>query len=130
VVAYLSPAWIGALAETVAADAALQARAGDHRLGITQVVTRVDAAAVVFHLAARAGVVVAGPGAADPEDIRFEQDEVTATAIAQGSLSAQEAVITGRIRFRGDREALVAGRDLLAALDTALAPLRAGTEHG
>jgi putative sterol carrier protein len=132
VVAYLSPAWIDALAETVAGDASVQAqaRAGELGLGITQVVTRNGAEAVVYHITARDGSVVAGAGPADPEDVRFEQDEATARAVAEGRRNAQEALITGRIRFRGDREALVAARDLLAALDAALAPLRARTERG
>ena len=129
VVRYLTPAWVDALATAIATDEAVQAAADSHCLGITQVIAGGPDGTTTYHVATAAGRAEAGVGPAKPEHVRFEQDWDTAVAVAQGTLNAQEAFITGRIRFRGDHEALIAGRALLLALDDALAGLRARTDY-
>ena len=129
VVRYLSPAWVEQLATAIATDPAVQAAAAGHRLGITQFVAGGPDGDCTFHVLTADGRARAGVGPAPDEHVRFEQDWATAVAIAQGRLNAQEAFITGRVRFHGDHDALIAGRPLLMAIDDALADLRAGTDH-
>ena len=70
-----------------------------------------------------------GPGAAFPEDVRFEQDWETATAVATDKLNAQQAFITGRIRLYGNQEKLVASTPVFAALDQVFSTVRTFTEY-
>ena len=46
----------------------------------------------------------------------MEQDWDTAVAVATGELNAQEAFVTGRIRFQGDQQLLIESQPLFAAL--------------
>ncbi|MEY4247976.1 MAG: hypothetical protein RIS69_1523 [Actinomycetota bacterium] len=74
-------------------------------------------------------VVSFGAGAAYPEDVRFEQDWETATAVATDKLNAQQAFITGRIRLYGNQEKLVASTPVFAALDGVFSTVRTFTEY-
>ena len=68
-------------------------------------------------------------GAAPSPTVTFSHDRDTARAIACGELRAQQAVIEGRTRVRGDVAALVERRDDLGRLDAALATVGADTEY-
>ena len=127
-VRYLSPAWVDELRAAVAGNRQAQAAAAGKALGITQAVSGGPDGDVVYHFVADADGISAGPGPARPEHVRFEEDWATASAIANGRVNAQEAFITGRIRFRGDHGGLIEARPVLVALDGALAELRARTE--
>jgi len=128
-VRYLSLEWIDALTKAVAANEAIAAVAGDHTIGITQTVTGGPEGDVTYHLQVANGRAAFGAGAAYPEDVRFEQDWETATAVATDKLNAQQAFITGRIRLYGDQEKLVASTPVFAALDGVFATVRTFTEY-
>jgi putative sterol carrier protein len=84
---------------------------------------------VTYHLQVTEGRASFGPGAAFPEDVRFEQDWETATAVATDKLNAQQAFITGRIRLYGNQEKLVASTPVFAALDQVFSTVRTFTEY-
>jgi len=120
---YLSDEWIEAVARTVAeADELRTPAAGslvvDHVVG--------DDA---YHVTVGPGGVRVGKGRAERADVVITQDHETAAAIARGELNAQQAFISGRVRFRGDVDRLIAAQAVFAALDRLLAPVRAVTVH-
>jgi hypothetical protein len=128
-VRYLSLEWIDALTREVAASDAIAAVAPDHTVGITQSVTGGPEGDVTYHLQIVDGVATFGPGAAWPEDVRFEQDWNTAVAVATGTLNAQQAFITGRIRLTGDQQKLLASTPVFVALDSVFTTVREFTVY-
>ena len=128
-VRYLSLEWIDALTHAVASNEAIAAIAGEHTVGITQTVTGGPEGDVTYHLQVADGRASFGPGAAFPEDVRFEQDWETATAVATDKLNAQQAFITGRIRLYGNQEKLVVSTPVFAALDQVFSTVRTFTEY-
>jgi putative sterol carrier protein len=128
-VRYLSLEWIDALTEAVASNQAIALLASEHNIGITQTVTGGPEGEVTYHLQVGDGHATFGAGAAEPEDVRFEQDWETATAVATDKLNAQQAFITGRIRLYGDQEKLLANTPVFAALDEVFGAVRTFTEY-
>jgi len=128
-VRYLSLEWIDALSAEVAASEAMRSAAIDHTIGVTQVVNGGPEGTVVYHLQVADGAASFGPGAADPEDVRFEQDWDTAVAVATDALNAQQAFITGRIRLFGDQQTLQSSTPVFAALDAVFSTVRSRTDY-
>jgi putative sterol carrier protein len=128
-VRYLSLAWIRELTREVAESEPLAALAHDHSIGVTQVVLDGPEGDVMYHLQVGAGEASFGAGPADPEHVRMEQDWATAVAVASGELNAQEAFVTGRIRFFGDQQALIDAQPVFGALDNVFASVRQRTRY-
>lgn len=128
-VRYLSLEWIDALSREVAASDALTELATSHTVGITQVVSNGPEGNVLYHLQVGDGRAAFGPGAADPEDVRFEQDWDTAVAVATDQLNAQQAFITGRIRLTGDQQKLLESTPVFVALDAVFTSVRSRTDY-
>ena|GEM_PF-100602 len=128
-VRYLSLDWIDALTRAVSASTEMAALAAGHTIGVTQVVTGGPEGDVIYHLQIGRGAASFGPGPADPEDVRFDQDWETAVAVATNSLNAQQAFITGRIRLTGDSQKLASSTPVFAALDTIFGSVRAFTQY-
>ncbi len=134
---YLSEMWIAAAAKAVNAAAVELERAAPGRpIGITQIVESGTHQAVVYHVTTHDPVAPADPGparldrgAADPEDVCLRTDRATAVALARGTVSAQRAFVEGRLVISGDVERLAEAQALFAALDIALAPVRAHTSY-
>lgn len=126
---YLSLDWLDALGAEVAANAELQRLAGDHTIGVTQVVTDGPEGTVIYHLQVSDGVATFGPGQAFPEDVRMEQTWETATGIATGQMNAQEAFIKGRILLTGDQTALLAAQPVFGALDAVFRSVGERTQY-
>jgi hypothetical protein len=72
------------------------------------------------------GASVTAPGAA-PADVVLVTDVATAWELHQGTLRAQDAFARGLLKVRGRPETLAGRADLLAALERALAAVRADT---
>lgn len=128
-VRYLSPEWIDAVQAELAATDALAEVVDGHDVGITQVVTDTPDGTVVYHLQVGDGQASFAAGPADPEHVRFSQDWSTATAVATGHLSAQEAFINGRILLVGDQQKLMDSQPVFGALDQVFNTVRARTDY-
>lgn len=126
---YLSLDWIDALATEVASSSTMGDIAGDHTIGVTQVVTAGPEGDVVYHLQVADGVARFGAGPAEPEDVRMEQSWDTAVAVATGELNAQEAFIRGHILLTGNQQKLVGAQPVFGALDAVFDAVRARTEY-
>jgi putative sterol carrier protein len=107
----------------------LTALAHDHTIGVTQVVSEGPEGEVTYHLQVGDGEAAFGAGPADPEHVRMEQDWATAVAVATGELNAQEAFVTGRIRFYGDQQALIDAQPVFGALDHVFSTVRERTRY-
>lgn len=128
-VRYLSLEWIDALSGEVASSDALIELASSHTVGITQVVSNGPEGDVLYHLQVGDGRAAFGPGPADPEDVRFQQDWDTAVAVATEQLNAQQAFITGRIRLTGDQQKLLESTPVFVALDAVFTSVRERTDY-
>jgi hypothetical protein len=127
VVEYLSPEWLAAAANLVAADPTLAAAAEAHDLVVEYLVEQPDEHAadpVVYHLRLSGGAAALVARPAPEADVRFRCDHATALAIAKGALGAQRAFMEGRLRIGGDVRAIVAAQEVFAAVGDVLAPLR------
>jgi hypothetical protein len=129
VIRYLSLEWIEALTAEVAASEALQQLAGETAIGVTQVVTDGPEGDVVYHLQVGDGLAGFGPGAAYPEDVRFQQTWETAVGVATNAINAQEAFIKGRILLTGDQQKLLANGPVFQALDQVFSVVRERTTY-
>ncbi len=126
---YLSLDWINALSEEVAASEQLRSLAEQHQINVTQVVTNGPEGDITYHLQVNDGEASFGAGAADPEDVRMQQDWSTAVAVATGELNAQEAFISGQILLFGDQQKLLESQPVFGALDTVFASVRERTTY-
>jgi hypothetical protein len=126
---YLSLEWLGELGRVVEADAALRELAGEHDIGLTQVVSDGPEGDVTYHLQVADGAARFGPGPAEPEHVRMEQTWDTAVAVATGQLNAQDAFVNGRIRLFGDQQRLLDSQPVFGALDAVFTDVRDRTDY-
>ena len=126
---YLSLDWINALSDEVSSSDLLRALAEHHQINVTQVVTNGPEGDVTYHLEVNGGVASFGAGAADPEDVRMQQEWSTAVAVATGELNAQEAFIGGQILLVGDQQKLLESQPVFGALDAVFASVRERTTY-
>jgi hypothetical protein len=126
---YLSLAWIRELTREVAESDTMRELAEEHTIGVTQVVTDGPEGDVTYHLQVGDGAASFGPGPADPENVRMQQDWATAVAVATGAQNAQEAFITGKILLFGDRQALMGAQPVFGALDSIFGTVREHTRY-
>lgn len=123
---FLSDEWLQAF------DTALRS---DHELGARFVRSPIAIAQEVDDGAVRYIVVLDGEGGRIerqhpeyPVDVTFVCDRSTAAELAQGTLNAQRALTSGRLKLRGEVDRLGAAGAALAGLGDLLAGLRADTE--
>jgi putative sterol carrier protein len=128
-VRYLSPEWIDAASEAVAADDRLSAALAGVTMTVEQTVGGGPDGSVTWHIAIDDGKVALTSGPATRLDLRFTTDYDTAAEVASGALAAQRAFVEGRLRVGGDLSLLVTHQRAIAAVDDALAPVRARTTY-
>jgi hypothetical protein len=128
-VRYLSPDWIDAAGRALAADGRLGTALVGVTLTVEQVVTGGPDGPVTWHLAISDGKVALAAGPAPRADVRLSTDYPTAAGVAACDLAAQRAFVEGRLRIGGDLSLLIAHQRALAAVDDALAPVRAETTY-
>ena len=123
---YLSLDWINALSDEVAAS--------DHMRALAEHTDRRHPGRhdgpegdITYHLRSSDGDASFGAGAADPEDVRMQQEWETAVAVATGELNAQEAFISGQILLFGDQQKLLESQPVFGALDAVFASVRERT---
>ena len=127
---YLSQQWIDAVASGIKLSNEIAATARNNVVAVTQVVTGTPHGDVTYHLESRDGVVNFATGPALDSDIAFTQDWQTAVGVATGKINAQEAFISGKIRFKGDHEKVIATQPLFVALDVVFSAVNALTNFG
>lgn len=120
-VRFLSPEWIEAL-DRRARDADV-ARDGS-TIVVEQSVTEYGAEPITYQLVVGDDAARVVAGAPLEPAVTLRTDRATATAIARGELSAQQAFIEGRLRVGGDARALVRHATMLAQLDRSFTALR------
>ena len=116
---FLTPEWIAEL-DALARAARVPE---DLALVVQQVVTD-PAGDTAYTIAIGGGAMTVRAGLDPDAEVTFRQDRATATAIAQGELSAQAAFLDGRLRLGGDLTAVADRADGLAALDDVFAAAR------
>jgi putative sterol carrier protein len=126
---YLSAEWIAAMSDAVRSNTSLQALAGDHVIGFTQVVTSTPHGDVTYHLQVGGGSLTFGAGEASPEHVRFTESWDTAVAVATGTVNAQEAFIKGAVKFSGNHQLLIDAAELFAELNGVFEQVRARTDY-
>jgi SCP-2 sterol transfer family len=128
-VRYLSPQWIDAARHALATDDSLTAALAGMTLTVEQVVDSGPDGTAGWHVTIDDGRVALTPGPAARPDLRFRTSYETAAQIASGALSAQRAFVEGRLRVGGDLSLLITHQRAVAAVDDALAPVRAQTTY-
>jgi len=123
VVRFLSDAWVARIDDAARAANDL---AADPPFTVETVVQGADGDAGYRVRFGPEGATVGRPGGGSA-DVVLVTDLATAWALHQGEVRAQEAFARGALKVRGRPELLATQIDLLAALDRALAPVRAGT---
>jgi hypothetical protein len=123
---FLSASWIAELDD--AARGADGLTVADGALVVEQVVGGLASGEVRYQVRVGPGGtrVVADVGVHDA-DLVLLTDYPTARALHEGRVRAQDALATGRLKVQGRPEVLAKRADLLARLDVAFAPVRAGT---
>ena len=124
---YLSNEWINAVAEGIRQSSEIAAVARDNSVAVTQIITGTPRGDVTYHLDSRDGKISFASGAAATSDIAFTQDWQTAVSVATGKINAQEAFISGKIRFKGDHERVIATQPLFLALDVVFTSVNTNT---
>ena len=126
---FLSADWVQAFDGVLRADTSLGARFAANPIAIAQEVStgRDDGGEVVRYV-----VVLdadGGRGERDrPGDVTFVCDRATAAGLAQGTVNAQRALTSGRLKIRGEVDRLGAASSALAGLGDLLSGLRGNTE--
>ncbi|MGH9068671.1 MAG: SCP2 sterol-binding domain-containing protein [Acidimicrobiales bacterium] len=146
---FLSPAWIDEVNQAAAengpsagaergAGGAERGAGGAERGGagppapplvLQQLVGRSDGPDVAYVVQVDGGRVTVAPGRAASPDVTVVEDYSTAAALAQGKLTAQAALLHGRIRLRGDLTALARGQDALERVQAGLDQVRVRTTY-
>ena len=124
---YLSNEWISAVADGIKANNEIIAVARENTVSVTQIITGTPRGDVTYHLESRDGKITFASGPATVSDIAFTQDWATAVGVATGKINAQEAFISGKIRFKGDHERVIATQPLFLALDVVFSLVNANT---
>ena len=124
---YLSNEWINAVASGIKLNNDIAVAARDYSVSVTQIVTSTPRGDVTYHLESRDGKITFASGPAKVSDVAFTQDWKTAVGVATGKINAQEAFISGKIRFKGDHERVIATQPLFLALDVVFTSVNANT---
>ena len=101
---FLSDEWVAALDQRLRAQ---DAGSSPRSLTVQYIVTRADDSLAQYHLVLGPDGDHAGLGVAAAPDVTFRMDEGTAREISDGSLSSEEAFLTGRLDLEGDAHALI-----------------------
>jgi hypothetical protein len=110
-------------------DGELPAALAGITLTVEQVVDGGPDGDVRWLLDIRDGRVDLVPGPAADADLSFATSYATAAQIAAGTLSAQRAFIEGHLKVGGDLSLLITHQRAVAAVDDALASVRAQTTY-
>lgn len=123
---FLSDGWIAALDRAARAVPPLGGVAGQRPLVVEQRVRR-EGDEVVYSVRFDDDGVRVEYGAADTPELVLRTDALTARAIQRGTITAQEAVTSGRLKIRGSIERLRVLGEALRTLDDVFRDVRTET---
>ena len=124
--AFLSPEWIQALDDAARADGSRGDL--DHEpLVVEQRVTGTPWGEVIYHAQLGVDPHVAA-GSADTPQLVIITDYETASAMHRGELNAQRAIAVGRMKVRGQVDALLRHSETLRAIGDLFGEVREHTE--
>jgi hypothetical protein len=130
VATFLSGDWLRAFDAALRADGSLGERFAGSPIVIAQEVSTGDSEPVRYVVVLdETGGRVESDGHAPAADVTFVCDRATAVRLAQGTVNAQRALTSGRLKIRGEVDRLGAASGALAALGDLLADLREHTEY-
>jgi hypothetical protein len=127
VLRFLSAEWLRAFDEVLRADRELGDRFAANPIAIAQEVMGEPWVTYVIVLDAAGGRVETDARTV-AADVTFVCDRVTAIGLARGTVNAQSALTSGRLKIRGEVDRLAAASGALAGLGDLLADLRARTD--
>jgi putative sterol carrier protein len=120
---FLSPEWMDELRKAAAGLVSAE------QLSLQQVVTHADGSVTTYALCFGPEGLAVLPGGVERPAVTLSTDYETAAAINRGELSAQAALLAGRVRVRGDSGALTRNQSDLARAQECWEPLRRGTSY-
>ncbi len=128
--AFLSDDWIKALdaAGSTGPSAPAGSSGSDPVLTIEQHVTGHDDTGTTYFIVVYDDGIRVRPGPAVEPDVSFIADRETAASIAQGTLSAQAAFMSGALRLVGEASALLRAQTVLVDLADRFAVVRTRTQ--
>ncbi|HWC40108.1 MAG TPA: SCP2 sterol-binding domain-containing protein [Acidimicrobiales bacterium] len=126
---FLSDEWLAQLNHAVAADERASTAAAGIHLVIQQVVVADDRDQIRYATRVDDGRVWVEPGPAEDAHVTITEDYDTATALAQGATTPQDAILAGKVRVRGDVGALLKGQEVLERVRACYDDVRAHTEY-
>lgn len=126
---YLTPAWFEEVNRMARTSEALRQATTGARVTLQQVVVDAPGGVVRHWLRVDDGVVEAGLGDAADAHATVTTDYETAVAVHTGRLGADDAILAGRVRVRGDVRVLVEQADALRGVSDALDGVRARTSY-
>lgn len=121
---FLTPEWFDELNQATACPVP-----GEGSITIQQVVTGGPQDEVAYVVKVSGGRLEVTPGRAAEVDATISADYDTALALSRGELSARAALLAGRIKVRGDTNALLAGQAAMQAAQAGVDEVRARTSY-
>lgn len=126
---FLSSEWIEEAAAAAESSPELAAATAGAHLTVQQIVGEGPDGDVHYVVSVHDGRVMLRAGDDPAADVTFTLGWDTAVAMATGTLGAQEAFTTGRMKLEGDVPALLRHGPALAGLDSVFASLRSRTTY-
>jgi hypothetical protein len=125
-VEYLSDEWLAAL-DSAARSVTVDPPAAE-TIVVQTVVVDPEGPAVAYHLTLADRSIGVQAGSSDAPTVTFTQSRETATAVASGRRSAQEAFMAGDIRVGGVVTARIQQREAFRAFDEVMAGMLVETD--
>jgi putative sterol carrier protein len=127
--AFLTDAWLEALAVAAHGDEELRAATAGVALTVQQVVTGADGDDVAWYVRMADGDVEVRAGRAADADVVIIESADTAAAISRGGLSPAEAFASGRLKLGGQVGLLVRHQQAFGRLAAAVAAVHESTTY-
>ncbi|MGH9050186.1 MAG: SCP2 sterol-binding domain-containing protein [Acidimicrobiia bacterium] len=126
---FLSPEWVAALDSAARDSVELRAATDELAATVQQVVPDAPNGAVHYHVTMDHGVVRVRAGRAQSPDLTLLADYEVARAINDGTITAQRALASGRLKIKGGMTAFVGHERALAAIGDIFGAVRATTTY-
>lgn len=130
---FLSDEWIAELDGAVSSDDEVRRAASGLHLTIQQVVVvgtgDREGDPVRYAIRVDEGRVRLQAGQVDDADATITEDYDTAAALAQGTITPQDAILAGKVQVRGDMGALLKAQEVLERMRGCFDGVRARTDY-